>query len=66
MKFHTVVACDMPGVSIHPGHRITLLGSCFADNVGRRMAVSGLDVHVNPYDVHVLGAGGEVPGWLFL
>ena len=59
MKFHTVVACDMPGVSIHPGHRITLLGSCFADNVGRRMAVSGLDVHV-------LGAGGEVSGWLFL
>lgn len=51
MKFHTVVACDMPGVSIHPGHRITLLGSCFADNVGRRMAVSGLDVHVNPFGV---------------
>ena len=51
MKFRTTVECGMPGLAISPGHQVTLLGSCFADHVGRRMSASGLDVHVNPFGV---------------
>ena len=36
---------------IHPGDGLTLLGSCFADHIGRRMVQSGLDAHANPFGV---------------
>ena len=51
MKFRTFVEFAMPGVSVRPVHRLTLLGSCFAEHIGGCMARAGLDVHVNPFGV---------------
>ena len=51
MDFRTTVDIKTPGLSVAPDARILLLGSCFAVHVGRRMAESGLDAHVNPFGV---------------
>ena len=51
MKFRTTVENEMKGLDIHPGDGLTLLGSCFADHIGRRMVQSGLDAHANPFGV---------------
>ena len=48
MKFRTTVENEMKGLDIHPGDGLTLLGSCFADHIGRRMVQSGLDAQANP------------------
>lgn len=51
MKFRTEVEIDVNNVSIVPDSKITLLGSCFAAHIGRKMEESGLDAHVNPFGV---------------
>ena len=51
MKFRTTVETEMKGLHIRPGDGLTLLGSCFADHIGRRMVQSGLDAHANPFGV---------------
>ncbi|MEE0573145.1 MAG: GSCFA domain-containing protein [Paraprevotella clara] len=51
MDFYTKVKAGLPGLRIRPGDKILLLGSCFTDNIGRRMLQSGLDAHVNPFGV---------------
>lgn len=51
MKFRTTVETGMKGLHIRPGDGLTLLGSCFADHIGRRMVQSGLDAHANPFGV---------------
>ena len=51
MKFRTTVETGMKGLEIRPGDGLTLLGSCFADHIGRRMVQSGLDAHANPFGV---------------
>ena len=51
MELRTTVDTGMQGFSIRPGERLTLMGSCFAENMGRRMERAGLDVHVNPFGV---------------
>lgn len=48
MKFRTTVETGMKGLEIRPGDGLTLLGSFFADHIGRRMVQSGLDAHANP------------------
>ncbi len=51
MKFRTTVETEMPEIKIHPESKICLIGSCFADHIGKRMEQAGLDVHVNPFGV---------------
>lgn len=49
MKWQTPVAEGKSSVPLHEGDDIMVLGSCFADETGRRLAECGLDVCVNPF-----------------
>ena len=49
MQFTTPVTFPSPSRTILPGEKILVLGSCFSDSVGQRMARCGLDVMVNPF-----------------
>lgn len=49
MKLFTEVKNDQIGVRIGLGEKVTVLGSCFADNIGARLADAGFDVCINPF-----------------
>ncbi len=49
MKWQTPVAEGKCSVPLRAGDEIMVLGSCFADEAGRRLAECGLDVCVNPF-----------------
>lgn len=49
MNFYTAVDISDFPVKISLADRIMVLGSCFADNMGARMAASGFNVCVNPF-----------------
>ena len=49
MKWQTPVAEGKCPVPLCAGDEIMVLGSCFADETGRRLAECGLDVCVNPF-----------------
>ena len=49
MKSQTPVAEGKFPVPLRAGDEIMVLGSCFADETGRRLAECGLDVCVNPF-----------------
>lgn len=49
MKWQTPVAEGKCPVPLHEGDDIMVLGSCFADETGRRLAECGMDVCVNPF-----------------
>ena len=49
MKWQTPVAEGKCSVPLHTGDEMMVLGSCFADETGRRLAECGLDVCVNPF-----------------
>ena len=49
LKLQTPVECGRSPFTISYRDRIMVLGSCFADNAGRRMVEAGLDVYVNPF-----------------
>ena len=49
LKLQTMVECGTSPVKMTFSEGIVLLGSCFADNVGARMAEAGFDVCVNPF-----------------
>jgi len=49
MKWQTPVAEGKCSVPLHAGDDTMVLGSCFADETGRRLAECGLDVCVNPF-----------------
>ena len=49
LKLQTPVELSRSRVEISTKDRIVVLGSCFADNVGGRMAELGFDVCVNPF-----------------
>ena len=49
MKFFTQVSIDKPRRQLSLGDGILLLGSCFADSVGGKMAASGFNCMVNPF-----------------
>ncbi len=51
MRFRTPVDLPEPRVRLHHGHRTLLLGSCFAEHVGRHMADARFRVDVNPFGV---------------
>ena len=49
MPLQTPVRVDPMGVGLSYTDRIVVLGSCFADGIGRRLAESGFRVCVNPF-----------------
>ena len=49
LKLQTKVECGTSPVRLSYSEGIMLLGSCFADNIGTRMADAGFDVCVNPF-----------------
>lgn len=51
MFFRTEVLIPNPSFSIRPLQRMLFVGSCFADNIGRRFEEEKFRVVVNPYGV---------------
>lgn len=51
MKFRTEVHIDKPSFSIRPLERMLFVGSCFADNIGKRFQDEKFRAVVNPYGV---------------
>lgn len=49
LKLQTPVETGRGAVSISLNDKIVILGSCFADNMGQKMADLGFDVCVNPF-----------------
>jgi hypothetical protein len=49
MKLQTPVTLDPAPVSISYQDKIAVLGSCFADEIGSRLASAGFDVLCNPF-----------------
>ena len=49
IKLQTPVEAGQSKVSISLKDRIFVLGSCFADNIGRKMVDLGFEVCVNPF-----------------
>ena len=49
MEFRTVIDIPRPDFEIQPCEEVLLVGSCFADGIGRRFRESGFPVTVNPY-----------------
>ena len=49
MKLQTPVTDEKCKVGISYNDRITMLGSCFSDNIGNQLADFGFDVCVNPF-----------------
>ena len=49
IKWQTPVSEGKSSVPLRAGDEIMVLGSCFADETGRRLAECGLDVCVNPF-----------------
>lgn len=69
MEFRTIVKTDKPGFSIAPFEKMLFVGSCFADNIGRRFAEYKFKATINPYGVmynpasifHTVGKTDEAP-----
>lgn len=51
MEFRTKIKITKPNFLIEPCERMLFVGSCFADNIGRRFAEDKFRVEVNPYGV---------------
>ena len=51
MQFRTKVKIDKPGFEIGPCEEMLFVGSCFADNIGRRFREEKFRATVNPYGV---------------
>ena len=51
MKFRTEVSIDKPAFSIRPLARMLFVGSCFADNIGKRFQEEKFRAVVNPFGV---------------
>lgn len=49
LKLQTPVDAGTSAVTVSYADRITVLGSCFADHVGRRLVEAGFDACVNPF-----------------
>ena len=74
MDFRTVVAIDKPPFLIEPLEPLLFVGSCFADNIGRRFELEHFPVTVNPFGVmynpasvlHTVQRCNTVPRIVFL
>ncbi|MDO4160425.1 MAG: GSCFA domain-containing protein [Prevotellaceae bacterium] len=51
MKFRTKVNIDKPDFTIEPCEEILFVGSCFADNIGKRFVEEKFRAEVNPFGV---------------
>lgn len=51
MDFRTIVDISTPDFEVQPLQRMLFVGSCFADNLGKRFADEAFPVVVNPYGV---------------
>lgn len=51
MEFRTIVKVERSRFSIHPCERMLFVGSCFADNIGRRFVEDKFRAEVNPFGV---------------
>lgn len=51
MEFRTIVHIEHAPFSIEPGERMLFVGSCFADNMGRRFQDDRFRAVVNPFGV---------------
>ncbi len=51
MKFRTEVKIPRAEFAIEPHHRLLFVGSCFADNIGKRFVEDKFNAVVNPYGV---------------
>ena len=51
MEFRTTVNIEKPDFEITPFEKILFVGSCFADNIGRRFKEERFKAAVNPYGV---------------
>lgn len=51
MEFRTKVTIDKPGFEIEPFEEMLFVGSCFADNIGKRFVEEKFRAVVNPYGV---------------
>ena len=49
MKLQTPVTDEKCKVGISYNDKITMLGSCFSDNIGNQLSDFGFDVYVNPF-----------------
>lgn len=69
MEFRTKVSIDRPCFKIDPCEKILFVGSCFADNIGKRFKEEKFRATVNPYGVmynpasilHTVEKSGESP-----
>ncbi|MCR5076882.1 MAG: GSCFA domain-containing protein [Prevotella sp.] len=51
MEFRTIINIDRPGFEIAPCERMLFVGSCFAENIGRRFLEEKFRAMVNPFGV---------------
>ena len=51
MQFRTIVDIPRPAFSIAPCEEMLFVGSCFADNIGRRFKDEMFRATVNPFGV---------------
>ena len=51
MEFRTIVNIEKPDFEIMPMEKMLFVGSCFADNIGRRFVDNKFNAIVNPYGV---------------
>lgn len=49
MKFRTELTCSRSAWQISHSDRLLFIGSCFSDEMGRRLAERGFDISVNPF-----------------
>ncbi len=49
LKLLTEVDAGTSGIGLSFSDKVLVLGSCFADNIGKKMSESGFDVCVNPF-----------------
>lgn len=69
MEFRTKVDIARPDFAIEPQEEMLFVGSCFADNIGRRFVEEKFRATVNPYGVmynpasilHTVERCGEAP-----
>lgn len=69
MEFRTKVSIEKPGFQIEPCEKMLFVGSCFADNIGKRFKEEKFRAVVNPYGVmynpasilHTVKKSGEAP-----
>ncbi|MBQ8714865.1 MAG: GSCFA domain-containing protein [Prevotella sp.] len=74
MVFRTKITIDRPSFQIEPMEQVLLVGSCFADNIGKRFVEEKFRATVNPFGVmynpasilHTIQRTDDAPRVVFL